>query len=186
MSDEGHGSEPTRWTIHGERVVDDTRRLRLSVASVELPDGVKFEQYVLRMPKAAIMVVLDDQERVLMMWRHRFIIDRWVWELPGGYVDPDEDPAVTAAREVEEETGWRPLNVRPLVSLQPSVGTTDAENLLFVAHGAEYIGEPEDIKEAERVAWIPLDSVRERMEKGEIVGAASQVGLLHVLAFPPR
>jgi 8-oxo-dGTP pyrophosphatase MutT (NUDIX family) len=186
MSEEGNGNEPTRWTIHGERVVDDTRHLRLSVASVELPDGVKFEQYVLRMPKAAIMVVLDDQQRVLMMWRHRFIIDRWVWELPGGYVDPDEDPAVTAAREVEEETGWRPLNVRPLVSLQPSVGTTDAENLLFVAHGAEYIGEPEDINEAERVAWIPLDSVRGRIEKGEIVGAASQVGLLHVLAFPPR
>jgi 8-oxo-dGTP pyrophosphatase MutT (NUDIX family) len=186
MSDEGHGNEPTRWTIHGERVVDDTRRLRLSVASVELPDGVQFEQYVLRMPKAAIVVVLDDQERVLMMWRHRFIIDRWVWELPRGYVDPDEDPAVTAAREVEEETGWRPRNVQPLVSLQPSVGTTDAENLVFVARGAEYIGEPEDINEAERVAWIPLDSVRERMEKGEIVGAASQVGLLHVLAFPPR
>jgi 8-oxo-dGTP pyrophosphatase MutT (NUDIX family) len=69
---------------------------------------VTFEQYVLRMPKAAMMVVLDDNDRVLMMWRHRFIIDRWVWELPGGYVDPNEDPTVTAAREVEEETGWRP------------------------------------------------------------------------------
>jgi hypothetical protein len=50
----------SRWTIRGERVVDETRRLRLSVASVELPDGVQFEQYVLRMPKAAMMVVLDD------------------------------------------------------------------------------------------------------------------------------
>lgn len=52
-------------------------------------------------------VVLDQQDRVLMMWRHRFVIDRWVWELPGGYVDGSEDPVVTAAREVEEETGWR-------------------------------------------------------------------------------
>jgi 8-oxo-dGTP pyrophosphatase MutT (NUDIX family) len=184
MVDE-HGTEPIRWIIHGERVVDDTRHLQLSIASVELPDGVKFEQYVLRMPKAAMMVVLDDENRVLMLWRHRFIIDRWVWELPGGYVDPNEDPAVTAAREVEEETGWRPREVRPLISLQPSVGTTDAEGLLFLARGADYIGEPPDINEAERVAWIPLDTVRERMEKGEIIGAASQVGLLHVLAFPP-
>ena len=43
--------EPTRWTLHEERLVDDTRRLRLSIAHVELPDGVHFEQYVLRMPR---------------------------------------------------------------------------------------------------------------------------------------
>lgn len=98
-------------------------------------------------------------------------------------VDPDEDPAVTAAREVEEETGWRPKNVKPLVSLQPSVGTTDAENLLFIAHGADHIGNPTDINEAERIAWIPLTSIHDRIHTGEIVGAASLVGLLHVLAF---
>ncbi|AIG74373.1 NUDIX hydrolase [Amycolatopsis japonica] len=183
MATEPNGHELTRWKIHGERLVDDTRRLRLSIASVELPDGVTFEQYVLRIPKAAMMAVLDDQDRVLMMWRHRFIIDRWVWELPGGYADPNEDPAKTAAREVEEETGWRPLDVEPLGSLQPMVGSADAENLLYVARGAEYVGEPEDINEAERVAWIELDSIRDRIAKGEIVGAASQVALLHVLAF---
>ena len=173
------------WTIHNERLLDDTRHLRLSIASVELPDGVHFEQYVLRMPMAAMMVVLNDaRDHVLMMWRHRFIVDRWLWELPGGYVDPDEDPAVTAAREVEEETGWRPRNVKPLVACQPSVGTTDAENLLFIAHGADHIGDPPDINEAARIAWIPLDSLHTRIRVGEIIGAASLVGLLHVLAFP--
>ncbi|HEV2783868.1 MAG TPA: NUDIX hydrolase [Actinophytocola sp.] len=186
MVDERRSAEVTRWTIHGERLVDDTRRLRLSIASVELPDGVTFEQYVLRVPKAAMMVVLGDQDRVLMMWRHRFIIDKWVWELPGGYVDPDEDPLITATREVEEETGWRPRHVRPLVSLQPMVGSADAENLLFLAMGADHVGNPPDINEAERIAWIPLASVRNRIASGEIVGAASQVGLLHVLAFPPQ
>ncbi|GAA3988944.1 NUDIX hydrolase [Allokutzneria multivorans] len=174
--------ELTRWTIHGERVVDDTRRLRLSIASVELPDGVAFEQYVLRIPKAAMMLVVDDSDRVLMMWRHRFIIDRWVWELPGGYVDPGEEPAVTAAREVEEETGWRPRGIEQFPSFQPMVGSADAENLIFLARGADYIGEPKDINEAERVAWVPLDSIRARIEKGEIVGAASQIALLHLLA----
>jgi 8-oxo-dGTP pyrophosphatase MutT (NUDIX family) len=175
--------EATRWTIHRERVIDDTRRLRLSIASVELPDGVKFEQYVLRMPKAAMMVVLNDDDQVLMMWRHRWIINRWVWELPGGYVDPDEDPAITAAREVEEETGWRPHNAKFLTSMQPAVGTADAENLLYVAYGADYIGNSIDVNEAARIAWISLGTVRERIAKGEIVGAGSQVGLLHVLAF---
>lgn len=184
MNADQDSTHPTLWKIHGERVVDDSRRLRLSVASVELPDGVQFEQYVLRMPKAAMMVVLNDQDQVLMMWRHRFIIDRWVWELPGGYADdPNEDPAATAAREVEEETGWRPRNVRPLLSMQPIVGSADAENLLFMAQGADYTGKPTDVNEAARVAWISLASVPERIAKGEIVGAGSLVGLLHVLAF---
>ena len=42
---------------------------------------------------------------------------------------------------------------------------------------------PQDINEAERVAWLPLDTVRGRITNGEILGAASQVALLHVLAF---
>lgn len=94
-------------------------RLRLSIAQVELPDGVQFEQYVLWMPKAAMTVLLDDTgERVLM--RHRFVQDCWTLELPGGYVDPDEDSAVTAAREVEEETGSRPRLMTPLTRFQPN------------------------------------------------------------------
>lgn len=183
VASEAEPAEPSAWKIHNERAIDDTRRFRLSVASVELPDGHKFEQYVLRMPQAAMVAVLDKDNRVLMMWRHRFIIDRWVWELPGGYVDSDEAPAVAAAREVAEETGWRPKNVEFLGAFQPMTGSADAENLLYIAHGADYIGDSTDINEAARVEWIPLASVRELMASGEIVGAASQVALLHILAY---
>jgi len=145
-------AEATRWIIHGERVVDEGRRLRLSIASVELPDGARFEQYVLRVPKAAMMVVPHGRDEVLMVWRHRFILDRWVWELPGGYVDSDQDPAVTAAREVEEETGWRPRAVEPLVEMQPMVGSADAENLLFLSRGADYPGNTTEFNAAAAVA----------------------------------
>ena len=150
---DGASAGATRWIIHGERLVDDTRRARVSIADVELPDGVRFEQWVLRLPRAAVVVVLNDRDEALMMWRHRFIIDRWVWELPGGYIDEDqEDPAVSAAREVEEETGWLPGPLEPLLSFQPMVGTADSENLLFLARGAVYVGEPADINEADRQA----------------------------------
>ena len=119
---------------------------------------------------------------MLLMWRHRWIIDRWVWELPGGYVDAEEDPALTAAREVEEETGWRPRTpLRRLIAFQPMVGTIDSENLVYLAHGAEHRGDPEDINEAERVAWIPLETVRERIAAGEIVGSGTVIGLQTIL-----
>ncbi len=173
--------ESTRWTIHGERVVDDSRRGRLSIASVELPDGVTFEQYVLRMPKSATVAVVRDGA-VLMMWRHRFVIDRWVWELPGGYVDASEDPATTAAREVEEETGWRPGRIEKLASFQPMVSTIDSENLVFLAHDAEFTGTPKDVNEAQRVAWIRLDDILPMIERNEIVGSSSMVALFATLA----
>jgi 8-oxo-dGTP pyrophosphatase MutT (NUDIX family) len=174
-------AEPKRaseWTIHGERVVDDTRRAVLSIADVELPDGVRFEQYVLRVPGAAMVIVLDDEERVLMMWRHRFILKRWVWELPGGYLDPAEDPMTCAAREVEEETGWRPRSMEKLVTFQPMVGTIDQENVVFLARGADFMETTPDVNEAERIAWIPLDQISRLMEDGSIIGAGSVAGLL--------
>lgn len=172
-------TETTRWTIHGERLIDESRRLALSIADVELPDGTRFEQYVLRMQRAAMVIVLND-EKVLMMWRHRFIIDRWVWELPGGYVEDDEDPVDSAMREVEEETGWRPQSLELLLSIQPIVGSGDAENLIYLARSAEHVG-GRDVNEAERIEWIGLDSVLRRIASGEIVGSSSVAGLLRVL-----
>jgi len=171
----------SEWTIHGERVVDDTRRAVLSIVDVELPDGVRFEQYVLRVPSAAMVIVLDAADRVLMMWRHRFILNRWVWELPGGYLDPDEEPVVCAAREVEEETGWRPRDMRPLLTFQPMVGTIDQTNIVYLARCADHTGASPDINEAERVGWIPLSEIQQHIDHGEIVGAGSVAGLLAVL-----
>jgi 8-oxo-dGTP pyrophosphatase MutT (NUDIX family) len=129
--------------IRGERLVDDSPHVRVSLADVELPNQVRFTQYVFRMRRCAITVVLDDPgERVLLMLRHRFIIDRWVWELPGGYVDDGEDPAAAAAREMEEETGWRPRSVEHVLSCQPMIGNADYPQELYLARGAEQVGAP--------------------------------------------
>jgi hypothetical protein len=81
-------TDPRKWVIHGERLVDDTPHVRVSLADAELPNQVRFTRYVFRVRRCAMTVVLDDAgERVLMMRRHRFIMDRWVWELPGGRLD---------------------------------------------------------------------------------------------------
>jgi 8-oxo-dGTP pyrophosphatase MutT (NUDIX family) len=174
------------WIIHGERVIDDSRRAVLSIASVELPDGVRFEQHVLRVPPSATVVVLDDRDRVLLLRRHRFVIDRWVWELPGGYLDPDERPEETAAREVLEETGWRPRSIEPLGSFQPMTSMIDSENYLFLARGADDTGQPRDINEAQDVEWLNLDKAIRLTETGEIAGAGSVVGLLKASAIRAR
>lgn len=181
MAEDVTTDSATRWTVHGERIVDATRRARWSIADVELPDGVRFEQYVLRTPPAVVVAVVQD-EHVLMMRRHRFIIDRWVWELPGGYVDDGEEPVTAAAREVLEETGWQPGQLKHVLSFQPMVGTAESENLLYVADGATDVGASIDVNEAQEIGWVALSSALDRIHRGEIVGSASVIALLHLLA----
>jgi len=180
------GQERTRWKVLGDRVVDESPRLRLSKATVELPDGTVFDQYVMRTPRGAMAVVLDeDAERVLLIWRHRFVADQWLWELPGGYIDPGEDGAAAAAREVEEETGYRPRSIEPILTFYPISGTADTAYELYLARGADRVGSA-DPNETEAVRWIPLAELPGLIAKGEISGAATIIGVQHVLLASRR
>src|SRR5262249_34859038 len=134
----------------------------------------------MRMRRTATTVVIDDQDRVLLMRRHRFIVDRWVWELPGGYVDDGEDPAVAAAREVEEETGWRPRGMEDVTACQPIIRKADYPQDLYLAQGAQRLGEPEADETAE-VRWVPVDETPVMIAEGDIVGAITIIGVQHVL-----
>lgn len=160
----------------------DNPWIRLVKVDVEPPNGRRFEHHVVRLQRVAIAAVLDDQDRVLMLWRHRFVTDEWGWELPGGIVDAGEDGAETAAREVEEETGWRPGPMTHLLTFQPMIGMVDSPHELYVAQGAEHIGNPTDLEEAGRVDWLPMASILDMMSKGEVLGSGSLVALLHLLA----
>ena len=175
------GEERSRWKVHADRVVDQNPHLRLSIASVELPDGTRFDQYVARMPRCAMTVVLDEgAERMLLIWRHRFVIDRWGWELPGGYIDPGEDGLAAAAREVEEETGYRPRAMEHVLTFQPAAGTTDCAHELYLARGADQVSAP-DPNETEAIRWIPLGEISGLIADGAITGAATIIGAQHVL-----
>ncbi|MFB8004906.1 NUDIX domain-containing protein [Nocardia sp. NPDC056000] len=174
---------PTQWTILDEQVVDENRHIRLSTVDIKLPDGVQFTQYVARMPRCAMTLVLNDRRELLLMYRHRFIIDRWVWELPGGYVDHAEDVAAAAAREVEEETGWRPRNMTHLVTYQPAIGTLDHPQEVYLARGADLTNTTPDINEAEDIRWIGLDEAVTMIDRGEIVGAATVVAVYRALSL---
>lgn len=174
------GLEP--WRVHGERTLYDNQWVKLELWDVEPPGVKRFEHHVVKLHRVAIAAVLDDQERVLMLWRYRFVPGQWGWELPGGIVDPGEDGARTAAREVEEETGWRPAGVEHVVTYQPMVGMVDSPHEIYVGRGAERVGEPTDLEEAGHVEWVPLADVPGLMAKGDLLGSGTLVALLHILA----
>jgi 8-oxo-dGTP pyrophosphatase MutT (NUDIX family) len=110
-----------RWTVHGETPLYQDEWLDIRLADVELPDGRRFGHRLIRTPPGAGCVVVRDGQ-VLLLWRHRFITGSWSWEIPFGKIDPGEDLAHAAARETEEETGWRPGPLTPLLKVEPTAG----------------------------------------------------------------
>ncbi|MGW2654710.1 NUDIX domain-containing protein [Streptomyces sp. NPDC001478] len=170
------------WLIHGTRPVYDNQWVKLDLVDVEPPGVPRFEHHVVRLQHVAIAAVLDERNRVLMLWRYRFVPDQWGWELPGGIVDAGEEAIDCARREVEEETGWRPAGLEHVVTYQPMVGMVDSPHEIFVGSGAERIGDPSDVEEAGRVEWVPLSDIPDLMARGQLMGSGTLVALLHVLA----
>ncbi|WP_337993866.1 NUDIX hydrolase [Actinomycetospora straminea] len=128
------------------------------------------------------VAVVNGNDEVLMMWRHRFAVDEWGWELPGGIANIEEGAAETAAREFEEETGWRATGpLRHLVSFQPMPGMVDTPHEVWTAQGAKKVGEPTDAEEAAIIEWIPLANILDMVKRGEIAGSGPLVGLLTLL-----
>lgn len=176
---------PEPWQIHGERLIYDNEWVRLALVDVEPPGGKRFEHHVVRLSHVAVAAIIDDQDRVLMMWRYRFVPHRFGWELPGGIVESGENAADAAAREVEEETGWKPTGtLRHILTFQPMVGMVDSPHELYIAHGAEKMANARlDAEEAARISWIPLADIHGMIERDELLGAGTLVALLHTLAF---
>ncbi|MFD0209732.1 NUDIX domain-containing protein [Streptomyces hirsutus] len=174
------GLEP--WKIYGERDLYDNRWVKLQLWDVEPPGMQRFEHHVVKLQHVAITAVLDDQDRVLMMWRYRFVPQQFGWELPGGIVDSGESAADTALREVVEETGWQPKSLEHVVTYQPMVGMVDSPHEIFVGHGAEKVSSPTDIEEASHIEWVPLADIPGLMARGDLMGSGTLVALLHILA----
>jgi ADP-ribose pyrophosphatase len=170
-----------RWKINGAHDLGAFGRGSLQRVSVDLPDGTSFDQYIIRLPRAVVVAAVDEG-RVLAVRRHRFIIDRWVWELPGGYIDEGEDDAAAAERELLEETGWKAGRIERLVAFQPMVGSADAENIVYAAFDCEQVSTDVDINESGEVRWIDLSEAHEMARSGEMVGAGSVVAIAELAA----
>jgi 8-oxo-dGTP pyrophosphatase MutT (NUDIX family) len=173
-----------KWTEHGRRTVYTSPWVEVQLADVEIPGGSRFDHHVLAMPRTSnTAVVTDEQDRVLLLYRHRFISGRWGWEVPGGWGDPGEEPIDTIRREIEEETGWRPGAVSVMTHYYAMTGISDAHFTVFHATGSVRIGEREDTSESSRVEWVPLDVVRKLAAEGEITDGPSLAAISYFLGI---
>ena len=73
-----------------------------------------------------------------------------------------------------------------MVEFQPAIGIADTPHEVFLGVGAQEIGEPTDITEAEEVAWVPVEELLDMVNDGRIRDGATLVAVLHLLASRSR
>ena len=173
-----------RWTVHSERDIYASEWVTVALADVEIPGGERFEHHVVHVGRPASgVIVRNDADELLLLWRHRFITDTWGYEIPAGGIDPGESAVDAGRREVLEETGWLVTGeLSELITFFPMNGLSDQTFTIFLAQGATHVGEPTDASESERIEWVPLAQERKAIRTGAMGDGLSLTGITYALA----
>src|SRR5579862_4406793 len=86
------------------------------------PDGFEIKRAIVQHPGSAVVMPVDERNRVLLVRQYRLPAGKYLWELPAGRVDPGETPLQAARRELAEETGYRAKKWEKLAIFYPSPG----------------------------------------------------------------
>lgn len=167
----------------------------MSVPDVDAPEEIVWQgkwltakrrgrwEYVARVGGrgAAVILAIDDGH-VLLVEQYRVALGRACLELPAGLVDDGEAVETTAARALEEETGYRPARVTTIGEFFSSPGMVSESFTLVRAEGLERVsaGGGED-GEGITVHRVPLDQIAPYVADLRAAGLAIDVKLLMLL-----
>lgn len=105
--------------------------------TIAFPNGTTAKWDVLLHDGAAAIVPIDHDGKIVLVEQYRCVADGMILEIPAGKLEKGEDPAICAARELEEETGYKSKAVERIGSIYSAVGFSDEVVELFVAKGLE-------------------------------------------------
>jgi ADP-ribose pyrophosphatase len=167
--------------VETSRVAFTGRIFNVAADRVRLPHGVTVDMEVVRHPVSVILLPIDADGRVILVRQYRYAVDRWLWELPAGSVDPGETPEAAAARECAEEIRLKPGTLEVLGSFYPSPGYCDELMVFFRLTDLRALGADDgetlvDADEDLEVHHFPLDEIRALIERGEIQDMKTIVG----------
>ena len=151
--------------------------------SADPRDGKRHDFYVIESPDWINVIPLTKENEVVLIEQYRHGTGAVSLEIPGGMVDPGEEPPDTAARELFEETGYEAAEVLLLGRTRPNPAIQDNWIHTFLARGVEYRQEPlNQGTERTRVRLVPLERIPSLIREGTIDHALVVVGF-HWLAL---
>ena len=127
----------TETQLSSERLVDGVL-LKAFRDEVRLPDGESSVREWIDHPGASAIVPIFEDGRTLLVRQFRYPPRRTFLEVPAGKLDvPGEPPEKVAARELEEETGWRAGRFEHVGAAYPCIGYSNERIHVFTAHDLE-------------------------------------------------
>jgi ADP-ribose pyrophosphatase len=159
--------------------------LALRTDEVSMPSGGTARREVVEHFGAVAVVAVNDARQVAMVYQYRHPVGRRLWELPAGLLDVGgEDPAVTAARELQEEVGLAARDWAVLADIVTSPGFSDEAVRIYLARDLSHVGRPAaEHEEADMtVHWVDLAEAAAQVLAGDIVNSIAVTGIMSAYA----
>lgn len=152
---------------------------------VSLDTGeVVTREYIRHSGGVGIVPVIDGN--IILIRQFRISIERELIELPAGRLEPNENPMACAARELEEEIGYRAKKLIPIASYFASVGNSNERMYLFLALDLEKTERHLEADERIREVVMSLETVKEKFANQEFEDSKTIIGLREALAYLER
>jgi len=180
VSDDPTGSS---FRVAGERTGWAGRRLAVSIADVEAPDGSHHEREVVRHQGAVGVAPLHDDGTVTLVRQYRAALDQDIWEIPAGLRDVAGEPTdETARRELAEEAGLEAATLEHLVTFHNSPGFSDEAVVVYAARGLRAVDDDRQGVEEQHmlVDRLPLGDALAMVDDGRITDAKTVIALLAI------
>ena len=174
--------EPRVWKVIQSKLIIDHRFIHIREDLLEHPeDGRRFHYLYLQSPSEAVATVpLTDDGGVILIRQYRHPVGRIIYDLPAGRAEAGEPVQQAAARELEEETGYRAAQWQALAYFNQFPGAMQVGTHLFLARelspGPQRLDRYEDVE----VVKMPFGEAMDLVMRGQVIDAALMLGLLLV------
>lgn len=158
------------------------RIVTLNEETITLPNGLEVEYQFVHHPGGAGVIAINDRSEIVLLRQYRPVAREWIWEIPAGKRDNNEDPFVTAQRELQEEAGVTAGQWRELGAIYSSPGVFTEVIHLYLATALQVAENSPDEDELFELHWLPLDQALAMAHDGRICDAKTIIALMRATA----